>query len=154
MQSSSQANLHGAVPGERTDVAKSRSVLSLVLAFRSLRRAFAAVLRDPETRALPVVAGALLLTGTIFYWRSEDWTIIQALYFSVVTLTTVGYGDLHPTTAGTQIFTIIYILTGLGVFVALLASVAQKYIEQKSEGGGARERLRARRERNRPVEGH
>jgi len=70
-----------------------------------------------------------------------------------VTLTTVGYGDLHPTSAGTQIFTIIYILTGLGVFVALLASVAQKYIEQKSEGGGARERLRARRGRDRPVEG-
>jgi voltage-gated potassium channel len=70
-----------------------------------------------------------------------------------VTLTTVGYGDLHPTSAGTQIFTIIYILTGLGVFVALLASVAQKYIEQKSEGGGVRERLRARRGRDRPVEG-
>jgi voltage-gated potassium channel Kch len=109
-------------------------------------------MRDPETRALPVVAGALLLTGTIFYWRTEDWTIIQALYFSVVTLTTVGYGDLHPTSAGTQIFTIIYILTGLGVFVALLASVAEKYIELKSEGGGARERLRARRQRDRPVE--
>jgi hypothetical protein len=110
-------------------------------------------MRDPETRALPLVAGALVLTGTIFYWRTEDWTVIQALYFSVVTLTTVGYGDLHPTSAGTQIFTIIYILTGLGVFVALLASVAQKYIEQKSEGGGARERLRARRRRDSPVEG-
>jgi voltage-gated potassium channel len=110
-------------------------------------------MRDPETRALPIVAGALVLTGTIFYWRTEDWTVIQALYFSVVTLTTVGYGDLHPTSAGTQIFTILYILTGLGVFVALLASVAQKYIEQKSEGGGVRERLRARRGRDRPVEG-
>jgi voltage-gated potassium channel len=109
-------------------------------------------MRDPETRALPVVAGALLLTGTIFYWRTEDWTLIQALYFSVVTLTTVGYGDLHPTSAGTQIFTIIYILTGLGVFVALLASVAEKYIELKSEGGGARERLRSRRHRDRPAE--
>jgi voltage-gated potassium channel len=109
-------------------------------------------MHDPETRALPVVAGALLLTGTIFYWRTEDWTIIQALYFSVVTLTTVGYGDLHPTSAGTQIFTIIYILTGLGVFVALLASVAEKYIELKSDGGGARERLRSRRRRDRPAE--
>jgi voltage-gated potassium channel len=126
-------------------------VLSLALAFRSLRRAVGAVMRDPETKALPLVAGALLLTGTIFFWRTEDWTIIQALYFSVVTLTTVGYGDLHPTSAGTQIFTIIYILTGLGVFVALLASVAEKYIEQKSEGGGARERLHARRERDRPA---
>ncbi len=45
-------------------------------------------------------------TGTL-YWRFEDWTIIEALYFCVVTLTTVGYGDLHPTTAGTQIFTIV-----------------------------------------------
>jgi voltage-gated potassium channel len=110
-------------------------------------------MRDPETRALPLVAGTLVLTGTIFYWRTEDWTVIQALYFSVVTLTTIGYGDLHPTSAGTQIFTIIYILTGLGVFVALLTSVAQKYIEQKSEGGGASGRLRARRGRDRPVEG-
>jgi voltage-gated potassium channel Kch len=109
-------------------------------------------MRDPETRALPVVAGALLLTGTIFYWRTEDWTLIQALYFSVVTLTTVGYGDLHPTSAGTQIFTIIYILTGLGVFVALLASVAEKYIELKSEGDGVRERLRSRHGRDRPAE--
>ena len=127
-------------------------MLSVALAFRSLRLAFVAVLRDPETRALPVVAGALLLTGTIFYWRTEDWTIIQALYFSVVTLTTVGYGDLHPTSAGTQIFTITYILTGLGVFVALLASLADNYIEQKSEGGGLRDRLRARRQRDRPAE--
>jgi hypothetical protein len=36
----------------------------------------------------------------------------------VATLTTVGYGDLHPTSDGTRIFTIIYILTGLGVLVA------------------------------------
>jgi voltage-gated potassium channel len=120
-------------------------VISVVLAFRGLWRAVAAVWHDPETKALPFVAAALVLTGTIFYWRTEDWTIVQALYFSVVTLTTVGYGDLHPTSAGTQISTIIYILTGLGVFVALLASVAQQYIKQKSERPSARDRLRARR---------
>jgi voltage-gated potassium channel Kch len=127
-------------------------MVPLVLAFRGLRRAVAAVWRDPETKALPFVAGALLLTGTIFYWRAEDWTIVQSLYFSVVTLTTIGYGDFTPTSAGTQIFTIIYVLTGLGVFVALLASVAEQYIRQKTEGGGARERLRSRR-RDQPAEG-
>ena len=99
----------------------------------------AAVWRDPETKALPLVAGALVLTGTIFYWRFEDgWSLMDALYFSVVTLTTVGYGDLHPTTTGTQAFTIIYILTGLGILVALLSSVAQQYLKQKAEGGSAR----------------
>ena len=125
-------------------------MISLLLALRGLWRAIAAVWRDPETKALPFVAAALVVTGTIFYWRTEHWTIVESLYFSVVTLTTVGYGDLHPTSAGTQLFTIIYILTGLGVFVALLASVAEQYIKQKSESPGARDRLRARRRRSGP----
>ena len=122
-------------------------MLPLVLAARGLARAVAAVWRDPETKALPVVAGALVLSGTIFYWRFEDWTIIEALYFSVVTLTTVGYGDLSPTSAGTQIFTIVYILTGFGVLVALLTSVAQQYMSLKAEGGRQRTRLSSRRRR-------
>lgn len=122
-------------------------MLPLVLAFHKLSRAMLAVWRDPETKALPVVAGALIVSGTIFYWRVEDWTIIQSLYFSVVTLTTVGFGDFTPTTPGAQIFTIFYILTGIGVFVALLASVAQQYIVQKTESPSARERLSARRQR-------
>jgi voltage-gated potassium channel len=124
-------------------------VIPLLLAFRGLRRAIVAVWRDPETKALPLVAGALVLTGTLFYWRFEDWTILEALYFSVVTLTTVGYGDFTPTTAGTQIFTIIYILTGLGILVALLSAVAQQYLRLKAEPDPLRERLRARRHRDR-----
>ena len=91
---------------------------------------------------------ASVLSGTIFYWRVEDWTIVQSLYFCIVTLTTVGFGDLAPTSSGAQIFTIFYILTGIGVFVALLASVAQQYIAQKSETPSARERLNARRQRH------
>lgn len=125
-------------------------MVPLLLAFRGLARAVAAVWRDPETKALPVVAGVLVLTGTLFYRHFEDWTVIEALYFSVVTLTTVGYGDLHPTSAGTQLFTIFYVLTGIGVLVALLASVAQQYIRQKSEPGPVRGRLSAGRHRNPP----
>jgi voltage-gated potassium channel len=123
-------------------------VIPLLLAFRGLRRAIVAVWRDPETRALPLVAGALVLTGTLFYWRFEDWTVIEALYFCVVVLTTVGFGDFTPTSAGTQIFTIIYILTGLGILVALLSSVAQQYLRLKAEPDPLRERLRARRHRD------
>lgn len=119
-------------------------MIPLLLAARRLARAIAAVWHDPETRALPVVAGALVLTGTIFYWRFEDWTIVESLYFSVVTLTTVGFGDFSPTTAGTQLFTIVYILTGLGVLVALLSSVAQQYLLQRAETHHARRRLRGR----------
>jgi voltage-gated potassium channel len=123
-------------------------MLPLLLAMRALTRAIIAVWRDPETKALPLVAGALVLVGTIFYWQLEDWTVIEALYFSVLTLTTVGFGDLTPTSEGTQIFTIAYVLIGLGVFVALLTSVAEQFLRQRAErGAAAREHLIALRRR-------
>ena len=127
-------------------------MIPLVLAFRGLARALAATWRDPETKALPLVAGALVITGTLFYWRFEDWTVVEAFYFCIVTLTTVGYGDFAPTTPGTQIFTVVYILTGLGILVALLASVAEHYVKQKADRGQIRERLKSRRGRGGPAE--
>ena len=111
-------------------------MLHFLIAFRSFGKALVAVWRDPETKALPVIVAILLLTGTIFYWSAEDWSIIDSLYFSVVTLTTVGYGDLHPTSDYSRIFTIIYIFIGLGVLVAFLSSLAQQYMAQKAEGAG------------------
>ncbi len=57
----------------------------------------------------------------------------RGAYFCIVTLTTVGFGDLTPTSAGTQILTIIYILTGIGLGVALLSSVAQQYLRLNAE---------------------
>jgi voltage-gated potassium channel len=126
-------------------------VVSLLLAFRGLARAVVAVWRDPETKALPLIAGALVFSGTIFYWRFEDWTIIESLYFSVVTLATVGYGDLTPTSDETRIFTVIYILTGLGVLVALGSSIARHYIGlEVDEAGHIRERLSAHRHHKPP----
>jgi voltage-gated potassium channel len=119
--------------GRRCGPTKDTSVISILLALRRVGRAVIAVWRDPDTKALPFVAGALVLTGTIFYWRYEDWTFVQSLYFSVVTLTTVGYGDLTPTSDVARIFTIIYILTGLGVLVALLSALAQQYIRLTAE---------------------
>ena len=70
-----------------------------------------------------------------------------------MTLTTVGYGDFAPTSAETQIFTIVYILTGFGVLVALLTSVAQEYIELKAEDRGSRSRLAAVDAASKPAEG-
>jgi voltage-gated potassium channel len=132
---------------EAHEFGESPGVISLLRLARKLGRALAAVWRNPDTKALPLVAGALLLTGTIFYWRFEDWTIIEALYFSVATLTTVGYGDFTPTTTETQIFTVMYILIGFGVLAALLTSVAHEYVKLKTEGDSARERMLARRHR-------
>ena len=94
------------------------------------------------------MAGALVTTGTLFYWRFEEWTIIESLYFWFATLHfSASEFSVRPP-PGTQIFTIIYILTGFGILVALLTSVAQEYLKLKAEDSGRPgDRLRARRER-------
>ncbi|HEX5913906.1 MAG TPA: potassium channel family protein [Rubrobacter sp.] len=53
--------------------------------------------RDPQFRSLVVLVFFTLLSGTIFYSLQEGWSIVDAFYFSVTTLTTVGLGDLAPT---------------------------------------------------------
>jgi hypothetical protein len=67
-----------------------------------------------------------LTVGCAFYMKVEGWTLIDSLYFSMVTMSTVGYGDLSPTMAGSRVFTIIYIVVGIvSVFVRLSGLVGQ-----------------------------
>jgi voltage-gated potassium channel len=94
----------------------------------ALIEAVRSVLRDPETRALPFFAAGLLLFGTVFYWRAEGWTLIEALYFSVVALTTVGFGDLAPSNDFVRAVTVVHILVGVGTLLALITAVIQKYV--------------------------
>jgi len=64
-----------------------------------------------------VAAYAVVLVGagTAFYMVVEDWSLVDALYFCVVTSTTVGFGDLSPTTDLAKLFTIFYILSSVGL---------------------------------------
>lgn len=68
--------------------------------------------------------GLMLALGTAFYAYTEGWTILDAMYFCVVTLATIGYGDLAPRTPVGRAFTIVYVLIGTGVFVAVAAKLA------------------------------
>jgi len=63
------------------------------------------------------------LLGIIFYTIEEEWGAGDAMYFSFVVMTTVGYGDLLPTSDGSKIFTSFYILFALAISSVALASV-------------------------------
>jgi voltage-gated potassium channel len=81
-------------------------------------------LKDPEFEGLLFTVMILLVTGTIFYMQVEKWDWLDSLFFSVTTLTTVGYGQPYPHTVAGKVFTIIYIFIGLGAilgFVNILA---------------------------------
>jgi voltage-gated potassium channel len=106
-------------------------MLWFLVALREFGGAFIAAFRDPNTRALAVVTVILLGVGTLFYAAVEDWSLLDALYFSVVSLATVGYGDLAPSTALGKAFTIFYILSGIGVIVLFASTMARHAIDHR-----------------------
>lgn len=104
-----------------------------------LRNLIAAIRRgweDPQFRALTFLVVVLLASGSLFYWRFEGWNFLDSLYFSVITLTTVGYGDFSPQTTAGKVFTIVYVLIGLGILVSFLSAVAGHAVQARLERRG------------------
>ena len=64
------------------------------------------VMRDPSTRPVFIYAASLILVGGIVYHWLEGWDWVDSFYFVVITLTTIGYGDLSPTTQLSKLVTI------------------------------------------------
>ena len=102
-------------------------IIPLVFAF--LQNVWS-LLKDRETRGVVYVVIIVLISGMIFYHTVEGWSWLDSLYFRVITLTTVGYGDLSPKTDAGKIFTIIYILIGLSILAGFLTLMAQKQQER------------------------
>ncbi len=99
----------------------------------SILRTIWYLLTDEEFRPHLIYTILLLVIGSIFYHHQEGWTWVDSSYFSVITLTTVGYGDLHPQTDGGKIFTIVYIMIGIGILLSFLNIFGEKFIEHRTE---------------------
>ena len=95
------------------------------------------VISDKESRPVFYWAGGMLLAGVLVYHWLEGWSYIDALYFCVVSLATVGYGDFTPTTPLARLFTIFYLINGIAILLALfdrLRVVRARAIEGPAEG--------------------
>lgn len=91
------------------------------------------VWREPRVRGLLLFAFSMIALATGTFWLLEDWTLLDAAFFSVVTISTVGYGELVPQTVAGKIFAMFYILVGLGVFVAAASAVAEALMRRREE---------------------
>jgi voltage-gated potassium channel len=89
--------------------------------FSSLGKA----LREPDVQGVLTLAVTLIAVAAVFYWLVEGWSLFDAFYFSVVTIATVGFGDLTPHTLLGKIFTIFYIFAGIGLFASAVATLAR-----------------------------
>ena len=86
---------------------------------------------DIEFRILLFFLLTLLVGATLFYSSVEGWSIIDALYFSVMTMSTIGYGDLVPTTTWSKSFTIIFSILSISFFAAVIAKIVANVLERK-----------------------
>ena len=80
-------------------------------------------IKDKHYRSLMGASLVILFGGAAVYTYLEGWRYLDALYFSAITLTTIGYGDFSPQTDGGKIFTIIYIGIGVGLILSFINTV-------------------------------
>jgi voltage-gated potassium channel len=100
----------------------------------------------------PLVAlGLVALYGVVGYMIVERWSFIDALYMMVLTLTSVGYKEVHPLGNGGKLFTISLLILGVGLVIVTLSIVARAI----SEGGlGERSRRRRMKRKIQAMSGH
>ena len=91
------------------------------------------VRESQEFRILFYLLVTLLSGSTLFYSNVEGWSLIDALYFSVMTMSTIGYGDLAPTKDISKLFTIFFAFLSIGVFVSLNAKVVLISLNNKKK---------------------
>ncbi len=94
-------------------------------------RALVSFLGDREYRELLLTTVLILILGTAVFHFLEGWRWIDALYFCVITLTTIGYGDFAPVTDAGKIFNMIYVLIGLGLILSFISTVYSHYDQTK-----------------------
>ena len=92
--------------------------------------------KDADFRGLMVLLLSLLVGAGVFYSSVEGWSLIDTLYFCVMTMSTIGYGDLVPTSSLSKSFTMIFSILSIGVFAAVVSKVVSIILLRKRTRAG------------------
>lgn len=71
----------------------------------------------------------IILLGILGYSWLEGWSFFDALYMTVISLTTVGFGETHPLKQQGKIFTLVLIITGAGAFAFLIRNLSLQFLQ-------------------------
>lgn len=82
-----------------------------------------------------------LLVGVIGYMLIEGWSAMYALYMTVITVTTVGYGDAVPTSNASRLFTVVLIILGIGAATTAVSNALDLLIGQRLYGAVRERRI-------------
>lgn len=82
---------------------------------------------------LVVTLLTIIVGGTVFFRWAEGWSWLDSYFFTVVTLSTVGYGNLVPQTDIGKIGTTVFILMGLGIFAVTVQQFGMFAMRKREE---------------------
>lgn len=98
-----------------------------------LFRSLISFIQDQTYRNLTISAASAILSGTILFHFLEGWGWLDSLYFSVITLTTVGYGDFVPRTDAGKIASIVFIISGIGIMFGFVNAFYEHRVSKREE---------------------
>lgn len=82
---------------------------------------------------LIVTLFGVVAAGTVFFRLVEGWSWIDSYFFTVVTISTVGYGQLVPATVLGKIGTTVFIFFGLGIFAVAIQQFGLYAMRKREE---------------------
>ncbi|HWR89733.1 MAG TPA: potassium channel protein [Dissulfurispiraceae bacterium] len=86
----------------------------------------------------------VILAGTIGYWSLDEWTIVDALYMTIITIASVGYMEVRPLSDQARVFTIVLILAGSAVLIYGISVVTAFIVEGELTDVLRRKRMNSR----------
>ena len=84
-----------------------------------------------RTRLGLAAVGLAIATGTVVFHQLEGWSIVDSLYVTAQTVTTVGYGDLAPRTFYGRVFATGFMMVGVGIVLYALTSTVQTIVQSE-----------------------
>jgi len=114
--------------------------LSAALMFRRFARALRHAFRGEDFAPILSAALTLILMGTLVYSIGGGWSVVDAFYFAVGTLTTSSIADpkLVITDPWLKLFTAFYILVGIGILVETARRLGVAYIAVRQQDKAAK----------------
>lgn len=75
----------------------------------------------------------VIIFGSLGFSFVENLSIAEAVYFNIVTIATVGYGDIHPTTTAGRVLTVFLIIMGVGTFLGVVANATEMMLNRREK---------------------
>lgn len=80
-----------------------------------------------------IIFGVVCLAGVLGFSYLEEIPLLDALYFTIVTVATVGYGDIHPKTGLGKLVAVMLIVGGVGTFLGVIANATEILLSRRDE---------------------